>query len=74
LLDVCDQLGIRIICQPKYSPEFNACELVFAFLKNRLRNGRKNIPFEVQLAELLREISQIAMINYYKRAFAGLIP
>jgi len=40
LLGLAEALGVRIIFLPKYSPELNPCELVFAKVKNYLRNNR----------------------------------
>ena len=33
-------VGVILIYLPTYSPELNPCELVFAFIKNQLRNYR----------------------------------
>jgi len=57
--------GVRLYFLPKYSPELNPCELVFAQAKRHLREHRGNLSFleEVHLAFALVSPQNVA--NYY---------
>jgi transposase len=60
--------GIQLWFLPKYSPELNPCELVFAQVKNWLRRHRNhNEKFYVDLARAFSNVSLDNMQNYYRR-------
>jgi len=67
LIYLLDSIGISLIYLPKYSPEFNPCELVFAQIKNRLRNYRKNEDLYWELCIALAHVSIDNVISYYYR-------
>jgi hypothetical protein len=68
ILDGFDQLNIKMILLPQYSPEFNPSELCFAFLKNRLRSRRKNVPLIddiiLHLSSLTRRMLSVKMYRH----------
>jgi transposase len=41
---------------PTYSPELNPCELVFALIKNRLRNTQRTLPLHLEVLKILSEV------------------
>jgi hypothetical protein len=60
------QQGIQLIYLPKYSPEFNPCELVFAEMKNWLRWHRvQDRPMWVSILEALARISFVSVLAFY---------
>ena len=73
--EVLDALGVTMYFQPCYSPEFNACERVFGYLKNKLRARRLDgVPLLEQLCVLLACITVDMMKNWYRGAFMGTLP
>lgn len=60
LLDVLEANGVRLMFLPKYSPEFNPCELVFGKMKKHLRFYRKSDDF---YWELIRQCAAITLQN-----------
>jgi len=52
--------GIQLYLLPKYSPELNPCELVFAQIKRYLRSYRKDKNF---LWEIITTMATIKMIT-----------
>lgn len=73
--EVLDTLGVTIYFQPCYSPEFNACEPVFGYLKNKLRARRQDgVPLQEQLCVILACITVDMMKNWYRGAFMGSLP
>jgi transposase len=58
-------IGIDIVFLPAYSPELNPCELVFGFVKNRIR--RSNIESLFDEVLLAFDAVKIEMINFYKK-------
>jgi len=62
---VCEVFGIRILYLPTYSPELNPCELVFGWLKNKLRGSRHHeVPVWFEVLVLLAVIPQ-EMVNSF---------
>lgn len=49
LLDLLESAGVQLVFLPKYSPEFNPCELVFGKIKKHLRFYRKTDDFYWEL-------------------------
>lgn len=58
--------GIRLVYIPKYSPELNPVEQVWAVCKNWLRNYRMpHVDLKVQIKALLDSISHTEVFNFY---------
>jgi transposase len=63
---VLDQAGVKIIFLPKYSPEFNPCELVFAKIKHLLRWYRDpSLPLWEQLVWALANVTYEDVLHFY---------
>jgi hypothetical protein len=71
ILDMLDELHICVHFLPAYSPELNACELVFGFVKNSLRNARSNVSFVAQVALLLASLDRGTMASFYRKSILG---
>eukprot|EP00300_Choanocystis_sp_HF-7_P026713 c30484_g1_i1.p1 GENE.c30484_g1_i1~~c30484_g1_i1.p1 ORF type:complete len:105 (-),score=1.18 c30484_g1_i1:23-295(-) len=75
ILDLLDDLQIRVLFQPCYSPEFNSCEMVFGYTKRKLRTRRvEGVPFWQQVKVILASISHSMMRNWYRKAILGIVP
>ena len=62
--------GVRVLFQPKYSPEWNPCELVFAELKNKLKRFKDNwSPFWLEIIKVLLGVSMENVFSYYLHCF-----
>jgi transposase len=60
--------GVNLAYLPAYSPELNPCELVFGYIKHRLRSSRNlAIPFWQDLAEGLESVTPLHLISWYKK-------
>jgi transposase len=59
-------LGIEIVYLPAYSPELNPCELVFGFVKNRIRKLRIDCLFD-EVISSFDAMSIEMMINFYAK-------
>jgi len=62
---VLEAAGVTLIYLPKYSPELNPCELVFAQTKRRLRNLRGNQIFWWEVRKALSHVTKENLTNYY---------
>lgn len=64
--DLCLSKGVRIVRLPTYSPELSVCELVFAFIKNKIYNGgvKQNTLME-EIDQSLGEISYKNLEGFY---------
>ena len=53
------QFGIRLICLPRYSPDFNSCEMCFLSIKQYLRHNQllAEQETEVAIADRILEIT-----------------
>lgn len=69
LLELLDAYNISLMFLPKYSPEFNPCELVFGLLKNHLRCYRKTDDFYFELMKVLAAISVDQLWSFYFHCF-----
>lgn len=59
---------VTLIFLPTYSPELNPCELVFAQVKNYLRNYRdQDLPLFADIALAFAQVTNRNMINYYNK-------
>jgi len=69
IFDLLSKAGVRWIYLPKFSPEYNPCELVFAQLKKKLRDYRGDENFLWELSLALASIKRKTVINYYRHCF-----
>ncbi len=66
---------VLLVFQPCYSPEYNACERVFGYVKDRLRSSRsERVSLISQISVVLATISLNMMVNWYQRAILGRLP
>ena len=67
LADVLDGAGARLLFLPKYSPELNPCELVFAQVKRRIRQRRSHTPtpFWIEVLEAFAKVTTTNVCNFY---------
>jgi len=66
LKHVLNLAGVSIIYLPKYSPEFNPCELVFAAMKNWLRWHRTLAnPLWVEILDALARVTYDELLAFY---------
>ena len=61
------QCGFHIRFLPSYSPELNPCELIFAQIKNYIRNNRNEEDFTTILVLAFQTISFYNTIQYYSK-------
>jgi transposase len=69
LRELLDAAGVTLWFLPKYSPELNPCELVFAQVKGWLRRHRSHTESEFWV-DMLRAFSRVTLTNvcaYYAR-------
>jgi transposase len=60
--------GVKLIFLPKYSPELNPCELVFAQIKRYLKEHREvNDTLLVSILKGAARISTENIYNYYNK-------
>jgi transposase len=69
LRDLLDAANVKVWFLPKYSPELNPCELVFAQTKRWLRTHRSltSRPFWLDLACAFAEVTLANVAHYYTR-------
>lgn len=62
-----DPLNIYLLYLPTYSPELNPCELVFAQVKNGIRNHRDSTkPWFNEIYDRFRAISSAELFEMYR--------
>lgn len=67
-------VGVTLIYLPKYSPEFNPCELVFAAMKNWLRWHRSlTSPMWVEILQALARITYEDLLAFYWQCTQNII-
>ncbi len=66
LLGGFEKLFIRLLLLPQYSPEFNPAELCFAFLKNRLRAQRRDVPLVEDIVFHLSKLTRRMITAMYR--------
>jgi len=60
------QNNIRLVFLPKYSPELNPCETLWAMVKNRLRAWRvSGLPWDIQILSYLNAVTFEEVYNAY---------
>jgi transposase len=58
---------VRVAFLPAYSPELNPCELVFAFVKNQLRNDDlTSLPLSIRMTIALAKIDSAMLFRMYR--------
>jgi transposase len=55
--------GVRLIFLPTYSPELNPAELVFAMVKNHIRQHRADVCL---LAEIVKGFARVSRENVFR--------
>jgi len=60
-----DVYGIKVVFLPKYSPEWNPCELVFAHIKRYLREYGKTKNFHWDVLMGVSSIKRDTLLSYY---------
>eukprot|EP00026_Physarum_polycephalum_P005908 Phypoly_transcript_05947.p1 GENE.Phypoly_transcript_05947~~Phypoly_transcript_05947.p1 ORF type:complete len:331 (+),score=27.69 Phypoly_transcript_05947:825-1817(+) len=68
LCELLDAVGVHLVFLPKYSPELNPCEEVFALIKGRLRCYRGSARFWEEIVESLGNVSYTHVYKFYKNA------
>jgi hypothetical protein len=53
--------GISLMLLPKYSPECNPCELVFNFIKEKIKNNRRDYPLWLDIIWSILSISKLTL-------------
>jgi hypothetical protein len=75
LREVMDAMDIDMWFQPCYSPEFNVCERVFAFVKNKIRSSRiPDVNIVTHIEVLLASVDIPMMQHWYVRSILGKLP
>jgi len=66
LLQLLDTFGITLVYLPTYSPELNPCELVFNFIKRKIRDRRvtETSLFDA-IIEASADLTQELMYSFY---------
>ena len=59
--------GVRLLFMPTYSPELSPCELVFAQIKNKLRNDRVQRHLILDIAAACAAVSWLNVFAYYRK-------
>jgi len=67
LLDLVEAKGVKLVFLPKYSPELNPCELVFAQVKRKLRNYRKTDALWWEIAKSMACVTTKNVGKYYEK-------
>jgi len=74
LRDLLRAAGVQLLYLPKYSPEFNPCELVFAVMKNWLRWHRSlHAPLWVEVLIALARISYDELLAFFWKCTQGTV-
>lgn len=73
LYDVLHARGITIRFLPTYSPELNPCELIFAQLKQRIRNNRQPIPIVDEIVNACAHVHRDNVVRYYRHCIDYII-
>lgn len=66
VIDLLRGAGVQLIFLPKYSPECNPCELVFAQVKRYLRSYRGSDVFFQEIARAFSRVSFANILAYYR--------
>jgi transposase len=73
LSPILQKAGIEIRFLPTYSPELNPCELVWAFVKNKLRNDRIFTSLNASLAVFFALLGEDKMKSFYKHCIVDVL-
>lgn len=66
LITVLEAVGVRLVLLPKYSPELNPCEMVFAQAKRYLREKRQPGPFLQEIVHAFAAVDRLNVLSYYE--------
>lgn len=67
LRDVLQAAGVTLVYLPTYSPELNPCELVFSFIKKRMREYSNTNIVWLEIMSALAELTYQHVFKFYKR-------
>ena len=70
LLELFEQKGIKMCFQPSYSPELNAAELYFGWIKRNLQYS-PSIDLRSEVVKKLNIIPQDTIMGFYQHAIYG---
>jgi transposase len=60
--------NIKIYFLPTFSPEYNPCELIFGFIKNKIyKHGIEQGSIKNKIIESLNFLTQQNIINFYNK-------
>jgi hypothetical protein len=62
-----ETMGVRLVLLPKYSPELNPCELVFAKVKRYLRDERGRAPFAQEIGIGFSRVTKAEIVRYMEK-------
>jgi transposase len=74
VLDLLASNGVFLLFLPAYSPELNPCELVFAALKNALRQMTLSPTLVKEILLVLSRIPASEVAAFYKRCIWSITP
>jgi len=66
LVDLLEQAGVRLVFLPKYSPELNPCEYVFAQVKNYLRQRDESDGFLLDIVRAFAHVNLDNVSHFYR--------
>jgi transposase len=67
LTAILDIVGVRLVFLPKYAPELNPCELVFAQSKRFIRSSSHDGDFAGKIVESFQRVSVANVFAYYQK-------
>ena len=70
---LCKAAGIRIVFLPTYSPELDPCELVFGWVKNKMRNTYfpSRSAFWLKIIKTLAQVKPSMVKSFYDHSLQG---
>jgi len=64
-------VGVTLFFLPTYSPELNPVEMIWATVKNHLRNKRGKLPFWKEIIKGLQTVTTTMVMNFYFRCIVS---
>jgi hypothetical protein len=68
LMQVLEAAGVSLIFLPKYSPELNPCEEIFALVKHHLRCWRGKAHFWLEIIHAFAQVPFMKVFKFYENA------
>jgi len=65
LCELLDTFGITLVYLPTYSPEFNPCELVFQYIKKKIREGTIQKTLLSAVIDVASDLNSDIMNSFY---------